>query len=147
MSFADSIRQTASIARCVSVVTRGNHTLWLCERKLLRGISRCICSGQLQQRFLTPLGETRVADAFGPGGEVGRWSAPVKCLDILEERRVRTQRRELLEEQRQLTLLVAQNVGGKGLDRAVFVDQLRGRCRPDPRQARVAVGAVATSAR
>ena len=58
---------------------------------------------------VTTLQQLRRFHSFRPGRECRRRAAPAQRLDLLEERRIGAQRREFLEEQREIALF-AENV-------------------------------------
>jgi thioredoxin len=61
---------------------------------------------------LGPGEDLRIRRALGEGGEGGRWAAPPQRFDVVEERSVGAQGREILEQQRELTLLAERGSPG-----------------------------------
>ena len=90
-----------------------------------------------------PLEQARRVHALRPGGErVGR-AAPAQLVHVAEQRRVGPQRREMLEQQRELAAL-AEHRRRKLFDRAVPVQAAAPpSTAPMPGDARIAVGRVA----
>src|SRR5206468_10019483 len=93
MSFADSMRHTASMARWTSVVTRSA----LGELRFL----------ERRERIRHSLNEAFVADARRPRRKIARRTVPAERLDVAEERCIGSERREVLEQKGQLALVVA----------------------------------------
>src|SRR5687767_7093472 len=88
------------------------------------------------------LDQSHITDTLGPLRESGGWAAPAQFVDVVEQRRIDPERGELLEEQREFTLL-AEHRGWQMLDGAVFVQHPRGRGRADARDAGVSVRRIA----
>jgi len=57
---------------------------------------------------------------------------PTQLINILEKRRIGSERREILEEQRALEVVIVQNSWWKLFDVAVTVDERRGSLGPEP---------------
>src|SRR5947207_1891287 len=77
-----------------------------------------------------------------PGRECRRRTAPAQRLDLLKERRIGMQGREVLEEQCEIALFV-QNVWRELLDRTVAIQKLGSGPGADSRDAGVAIGDIA----
>ena len=75
--------------------------------------------------------------------EVARRATPQELINAIKERSVSAKRRQCLEEERALALVVAKYVWWETLDRAVTVEQLRGRDRPDTSDPRISISGVA----
>src|SRR5947209_17270722 len=88
--------------------------------------------------FFGAFEKSRRLHLFRPRRERRRRPAPAQRLNVREERRVAAQRRELLEEQRELALF-AQNFRRKIFDGTVQVQQLRGSPGPNSWNARVTI--------
>src|SRR5688572_11535828 len=86
--------------------------------------------------------ETIAAETLREFGKPARRPSPPQLLDVLEERRVGSQRRQRLEQKREL-VPSAENGGRELLDGAVPVEQLRRGRRSDAWDARIAVGRIA----
>src|SRR5207248_10770348 len=74
--------------------------------------------------------------------ERSRRSAPLQFVDIVEERRVVAERRQSLEEKRELAIS-AEAFVGKLFDRAVAIDETRRRLCAAARDAWIAVRGIA----
>src|SRR5512141_949970 len=70
-------------------------------------------------------GEARSANPLDPFCEPGGRSAPPELVDVLEEGRIRPQRRQRLEQQRGCALF-SEHLGRKRFDRTVAVQQAGG---------------------
>src|SRR5918996_6501952 len=77
-----------------------------------------------------------------PSRECRCGTAPAQRLGSIEEWRIGAQRREILEEQREIALF-AENVRRKAFDRTVAVQKLGGRPGAESRDAGIAVGCIA----
>src|SRR5262249_44543281 len=88
------------------------------------------------------LEQATISDALDQRRQLGRRSPPAKLVDVVEERRVGPQRRQLLEEQC-LNATLAEHVRREGLDGSVSVEQPRRTDRAQPRDPRITVRAVA----
>src|SRR6266704_1054380 len=83
-----------------------------------------------------------VSEALRPRRESMGGPAPPELVHIVEKWRIGPERGQGFEQQRPVALL-PEHRRGKGLDRAVLVQEPRRRDRTDPRNARIAVGRVA----
>ena len=91
--------------------------------------------------FATAREHSRIAETLAHRCEILRRSAPSQRIHVAEQRRVGSQCREILEQQRELAVF-ANNVGGK---LSIGPWRLKSRAAPtaDPRDARIAIGRVA----
>src|SRR5262245_6141698 len=79
-----------------------------------------------------PLEQPGLSHPLGERGELRPRSVPAQLLHVHEERRVRSQRREPLEEERQLVPLF-EHGRRKRLDASVLLEESRCTNRADPR--------------
>src|SRR6267143_3589860 len=86
--------------------------------------------------------QTSVSQTIDICGERAGGPAPPELVHVPEQGRVRPERRQLLEQQRSLTV-VPQHLRGEVLDAAVLVEEASRRDRSDPRNAGIAVRRVA----
>src|SRR5213596_1116431 len=85
----------------------------------------------------------RVTNLFRNRSKRRRRRFPAQLIDILEERRVGAQRREFLEEQGALTILLLKNLKRKLFDVAMLIDEFRGGLCAQARDSRITIGGVA----
>src|ERR1051325_4525392 len=98
--------------------------------------------GEAQLYAVATLEQPRRFHPFRPGRQRLRRTAPAQRLDLLKERRIGAQRREILEEQREIALFT-ENFPRKVFDPPVTIQKLRGCSRTDARYAWVPVGRIA----
>src|SRR6267378_5120957 len=91
--------------------------------------------------FKTALDQTRGSDAFRTGREAAGGTSPPELLDVAEKSRVRSERRQVFEEKRQVPT-IAQEVGREILEAAVPIQEPRRRDRTDSREPGVPVRCV-----
>ena len=82
-------------------------------------------------RLRCPLDQPRRLHPLGPRAERFRRPLPLQHIDVAKERRVGSQRREILEEQG-VVAVVAQDLVGQLLDRAVLVQSRAAVTAPMP---------------
>src|SRR5258708_37743446 len=87
--------------------------------------------------------QASIADLRRPCFEVRGRATPAQCLDIAEERGIRSQRRQILEQQCQSASLAAQDLWREVLDGAVAADEPRGAYLADAVYPWIPVGRVA----
>src|SRR6266404_2935545 len=92
--------------------------------------------------FFAPIDQPRSLHPLRPHGERRRRTEPAQRLGSLEEWRVGTQRRKVLEEQSEIALF-AENARREAFDLTVAIQKLRGGLGADARDAGVAVGRIA----
>src|SRR5436190_12044047 len=99
-------------------------------------------SGRRRRRLQAALEQARRVGARAKGSERVGGPAPPDRVGAREQRRIDSQRRQLLEEERERQP-VAEHGGRKRFDRAVAVQEPRGADRADPFDSGIAVGGVA----
>src|SRR5437667_4424952 len=118
-----AVSQTIRV-RWLSLLVTG-HCRKAAWRSFTRSSARSLFATLEQPRRFHPI---------RPGRESRRRTAPAQRLDTLEEWRIGAQRREFLEEQRELALFT-ENVLREVFDRTVAVQKLGGGPGADPRDA------------
>src|SRR5438552_2532996 len=96
------------------------------------------CGGCLE----AALQQSSVSQAIGIRGECAGWSAPPELVHVPEQRRVGPERREVLEQERQVAA-VPEYAGWKVFDPAVLIQEPSRGDRSDARNAGIAVRRVA----
>src|SRR6185295_17526050 len=87
------------------------------------------------------LQQASVSEPLRVRSEGGGGAAPTQLVDIAEERRVGSERRQVLEPQRQIA--IPQDAGREALESAVAVEELCRRLGADPGNAWIAICGVA----
>src|SRR6266568_2129161 len=100
-----------------------------------RGSDRHGCAQGTRQK-------TRISQEPRALGERSGGAAPPELIHVIEERRIRPERCQVLEEQREV-VAVPEDDRREALDEAVPVQEPGGRDPTDPRNARISVGGVA----